>query len=108
MTAESITELLDLARSAAKEAGDITLQYFRKDPPVQIKAHGSPFTLADQKAEECLRGRIESRFPEHAIAGEEFGEVRPNGACRWLLDPIDGALWFLRGVALYGVMIGSE
>jgi histidinol phosphatase-like enzyme (inositol monophosphatase family) len=108
MANENITELLDLALSAAREAGDITLQYFKRDLAVQIKADGSPVTIADRNSEEYLRDRIESRFPDHTILGEEFGESRPGAVYRWLLDPIDGTLSFVRGVGLYGVMIGVE
>ncbi len=104
----SLDELLDLALSAAREAGQVTLRYFQKNPPVETKADRSPVTIADREGEHLLRQRIEQRFPDHGILGEEFGALRENAIYRWMLDPIDGTASFIRGVPLYGVMIGLE
>jgi histidinol phosphatase-like enzyme (inositol monophosphatase family) len=65
-------------------------------------------TVADREAEELLRDRIEGRFPGHGILGEEFGESPARVPVRWILDPIDGTRSFMRGVPLYGVLIGVE
>ena len=104
----SLDELLDLALSAAREAGEVTLRYFQKNPTVETKADLSPVTIADRESERVLRQRIEQRFPDHGILGEEFGAVREGSAYRWMLDPIDGTLSFIHGVPLYGVMVGLE
>ncbi len=108
MSSTSLDELLDLALSAAREAGEITLRHFQKNPPVEIKTDLSPVTIADRESERVLRQRIEQRFPEHGIVGEEFGAVRETAIYKWMLDPIDGTLSFIRGVPLYGVMVGLE
>jgi len=104
----SLDELLDLALSAAREAGEVTLRYFQKNPAVETKADLSPVTIADRESERVLRQRIEQRFPGHGILGEEFGAVRETSGYRWMLDPIDGTLSFIHGVPLYGVMVGLE
>jgi len=104
----SLDELLDVALSVAREAGEATLRYFQKNLAVETKADLSPVTIADRESERVLRQRIEQRFPDHGILGEEFGAVRDDAAYRWMLDPIDGTLSFIRGVPLYGVMVGLE
>jgi histidinol phosphatase-like enzyme (inositol monophosphatase family) len=73
---------------------------------VEYKADRSPVTVADRESEQLLRGRIEARFPEHGILGEEYGLTRAEAPLRWLVDPIDGTESFIRGVPLYGVMLG--
>lgn len=108
MSLPSLDELLDLALSAAREAGEVTLRYFQKNPSVEIKADLSPVTIADRESERVLRQRIEQRFPDHGILGEEFGAVRESASYRWMLDPIDGTASFIQGVPLYGVMVGLE
>ncbi len=108
MSQLSLDELLDLALSAAREAGEVTLRYFQKNPTVETKADLSPVTIADRESERVLRQRIEQRFPDHGILGEEFGAVRETATYRWMLDPIDGTLSFIHGVPLYGVMVGLE
>jgi histidinol-phosphatase len=65
-------------------------------------------TPADRGAEELLRKLIGSRFPDHAILGEELGTADKDSAYRWILDPIDGTRSFVRGVPLWGVLVGLE
>ena len=61
-----------------REAGDVTLQYFRRsDLQVDRKADQSPVTVADRSAEELLRERIWQTVPSRTeFIGEEFGEQR--------------------------------
>jgi histidinol phosphatase-like enzyme (inositol monophosphatase family) len=101
-----LQEFAEFAAAAARAAGEITLRYFQKLPGVEYKADRSPVTIADRESEMLLRGRIEERYPEHGILGEEFGVARPGAPLRWLVDPIDGTQSFIRGVPLYGVMLG--
>ena len=108
MSPASLDELLDLALSAARAAGEVTLRYFQKNLAVEVKADLSPVTIADRESERTLRQRIEQGFPDHGIIGEEFGAARESAAYRWMLDPIDGTASFIRGVPLYGVMVGLE
>ncbi len=101
-------ELLDFAVHVAEEAGKITLQYFQESFDVHIKPDNSPVTDADRSAEEYIRREIEKHFPDDGILGEEFGEKPSRSGLRWLLDPIDGTKSFIRGVPLFGTLIGLE
>jgi histidinol phosphatase-like enzyme (inositol monophosphatase family) len=102
---------LDFAVELAREAGAITLDYFRRSRNqlvVDRKADGSFVTTADREAESHLRTRILERFPSDAIIGEEEGERAGTSARRWIVDPIDGTYSFVHGVPLWGVLIGVE
>lgn len=100
---------LDLAISAAREAGEITLRYFRQDNyAVELKSDRSPVTIADRQAEQHLRDRIVAAFPDDAILGEELPSRPGDSGFRWILDPIDGTKSFISGVPLYGTLIGVE
>ena len=99
----------DVAVEIARLAGITTLDRFRThDLQVEIKADSSPVTAADRLAETLIRDRINSAFPHDAILGEEFGEQAGTSGFRWILDPIDGTKSFIRGVPLYGTLIGVE
>ncbi len=100
--------LLDAAVAFALEAGEVTLRHFGGRVVHEAKGDGSPVTAADRESETLLRERIRERFPDHGILGEEFGEERSGARVRWILDPIDGTRSFMRGVPLYGVLIGIE
>jgi histidinol-phosphatase len=100
---------LDLALSAAREAGRSTLRFFQaQDLAVELKSDRSPVTIADRQAEQLLRERISAAFPHDAILGEEFGEQSGTSGLRWIVDPIDGTKSFIRGVPLYGTLVGVE
>jgi histidinol-phosphatase len=103
-----IAEYLTAADAFAKEAGTVILRHFGGRVAHESKPDGTPVTLADREAERLLRERISERFPDHGILGEEEGEIRPGAAVRWIVDPIDGTLSFMRGVPLYGVLLGIE
>jgi histidinol phosphatase-like enzyme (inositol monophosphatase family) len=100
--------MLEDAERWAREAGQITLGYFGGRVPFDAKGDGSPVTVADREAEMHLRRRITERFPTHGILGEEFGATQGSAPVTWILDPIDGTRSFMRGVPLYGVLIGVE
>ena len=108
MHTPTLDELLELALAAARDAGEVALRYFERDVHVEWKSDQTPVTVADREAERLLRAKIEERFPGHGIVGEEFGVVREKAPYRWILDPIDGTQSFIRGVPLWGVMIGVE
>ena len=108
MTSHHLDEMLEFAIGAAREAGKITLEYFQTDLAIKTKSDQSPVTMADLRAEERLRQLIASRYPDHDITGEEYGETAQSSQYRWILDPIDGTQTFIRGVGMYGVLIGLE
>jgi histidinol-phosphatase len=103
-----LRKLLDFATETAFQAGQLTLAYFQTGTQPDFKADDSPVTIADKKAEELIRARIEKYYPSHSIVGEEFGESNKGSSFRWFIDPIDGTKSFMRGVPLYAVLIGLE
>jgi histidinol-phosphatase len=106
---DDVKKRLEVAIEVARRAGDITLEYFRKDDlAVERKDDDSPVTVADRRSEETLRSRITEAFPQDGILGEEFPELQGESGYRWIIDPIDGTKSFIHGVPLYGVLIGVE
>jgi histidinol phosphatase-like enzyme (inositol monophosphatase family) len=83
----------------------VAARYYRTGVVVDLKADGSPVTVADRTAEEQARRWIEARFPGDGVLGEEFGLVRPEARRRWVIDPIDGTKSFVRGVPLWGTLV---
>jgi histidinol phosphatase-like enzyme (inositol monophosphatase family) len=103
------TKRLDFAVAAAKAAGAIALRYFQDGAlRVETKLDRSVVTEADRLAERQLRAAIGQDFPDDAIVGEEYGEKEGKSGWTWYLDPIDGTQAFVRGVPLFGTLIGAE
>jgi len=108
MSNGELQDLLDFGVRLAREAGEITLRYFRKEFETRLKGKDNFVTQADVEAEEFLRRRIIEKFPDDAIIGEEGGESVGSSGRRWIIDPIDGTYSFVHGVPFYGVLLGVE
>ena len=101
--------LVRFAVDIAREAGELTLGWFRKtDLEVEGKSDGTPVTIADLAAERLLRDRITSTFPEDAVVGEEEPDTAGRSGRTWVIDPIDGTQSFIHGVPLYGNLVALE
>lgn len=97
-------DLLAAVAEGAEIAGRVALAHYRRNIAVEIKADGSPVTVADREAEQAVRAWLAERFPHDAVLGEEFGSSGGKGR-RWFIDPIDGTKSFVRGVPLWGSMV---
>lgn len=100
-----LSGLLDAALEAAWGAGRLTLGYFQTGIRPERKADDSPVTRADKEAEAYLRKRLNERYPDHGIIGEEYGTEGEDRPLTWIIDPIDGTKSFMSGVPLYSNLI---
>jgi fructose-1,6-bisphosphatase/inositol monophosphatase family enzyme len=110
VSAPDLRALLALAAEAAEAAAVPIRRYYRAtDIGLVSKADGSPVTLADCAAEAVIRARL-AAAPGAAfdILGEEEGLSGTGTRWRWVVDPIDGTRSFVRGIPLFGSMIGLE
>lgn len=109
MTQEEIARHMTIARRLAEEAGQLSLEYFRRPIVVEDKQMPNnvfdPVTEADKRVEAQLRAGLSEHFPDYAILGEEFGSEGDN-PLRWVIDPIDGTRAFISGVPAWGVLLG--
>jgi histidinol-phosphatase len=106
MSGDRLHDLLQAVTDVARVAGKVALGHFRSRLDVETKGDGSPVTVADRAAEVAAREWIARRFPDDAVLGEEFGAQGDEMRRRWLIDPIDGTKSFVRGVPLWGTLIG--
>jgi myo-inositol-1(or 4)-monophosphatase len=106
--AEDQSRLLDFACRLADAARVETLGRFHQGCAAENKAESGaydPVTEADREAERVMRALIEQHYPEHGIAGEEFGEKAGQGPWCWSLDPIDGTRAFVFGLPSWVTLI---
>lgn len=101
----SIQEYLDRAIEFARKGGEVTLKYFHRDIDIDYKLDKTPVTKADREAEQAIRDLIIKYYPDHGILGEEFGTVNPGSRFQWIIDPIDGTLSYIHGIALYTTLV---
>lgn len=103
---QSPESLAAAVEQVARIAGEIAVGYYKTSLTIESKSDGSPVTIADRSAERAARAWIENHFPSDGILGEELGLARPDARRRWVLDPIDGTKTFVRGVPLWGTLVG--
>jgi inositol-phosphate phosphatase/L-galactose 1-phosphate phosphatase/histidinol-phosphatase len=101
-----IHKLARFAASLADAARPIIHRYFRAGVAVDMKDEDQPVTRADREAEAAMRLLIAERFPDHGIAGEEYGLERGDAETIWSLDPIDGTKAFITNRPMFGTLIG--
>jgi histidinol-phosphatase len=99
---------LAFALALADIADGMAMGAFRRDLEITAKPDRTFVTQADRAIEETLRGRIADAYPDHGVVGEEFGTRQPDASVRWYLDPIDGTHNFMRGVPVFGTLLGIE
>ena len=110
MTTDPVpADLLAFALDLANEADAVALRHYRGDRAAERKADGTFVTGTDREIEALLRERVATRFPRHAVLGEEAGEEAGEvGGARWIIDPIDGTHNFMRGVPIWATLIACE
>jgi histidinol-phosphatase len=97
-----------MALAAAQQAGGLALEHFDKNVAVEWKNDRSPVTAADRAAETLLRDQLLGKFPKDGFLGEESGDTPGTSGYRWIVDPIDGTRSFVRGVPIWGTLVGLE
>lgn len=84
------------------EQGDITLR------DIEFKARKDLVTVTDKRVETFIVGRIQDRFPDHGVWGEETGKKNTDSEYCWIIDPIDGTTSFFHGQPYYAVSIALK
>ena len=56
-----------------------------------------PVTTSDKAFEKFIRLKINKKFPNHQIIGEEFGKKNGKSDFSWVIDPIDGTRSYVIG-----------
>ncbi len=106
-TESETADLRTLARSLAVEAGALV----RGGRPAHVEVAATkssdvdPVTAMDRASEDLLRRRLSVRRPDDAVLGEEGDDVAGTSGLTWVVDPIDGTVNYLYGVASYAVSV---
>lgn len=109
------TQLADLAEQAARKAGAGLLARFRQAPS-GVSSKASPTDLvsdADREADRTIVATIHAARPQDIFLTEESGDIAGDGGvtedvAKWVVDPLDGTVNFLYGIAHWAVSIAAE
>lgn len=104
---EDLEAWLALAASAARKAGRLLLRARSRRTTVARELGRDVKLDMDRESEDCILRTLRAKS-DFAILAEESGRSgagREDGT-RWLVDPLDGSMNYLRGIPLCCVSIG--
>ncbi|MFE0354295.1 inositol monophosphatase family protein [Streptomyces nigra] len=110
MTDAPPSDLLALAREAARRAGDL-LRDGRPADLAVAATKSSPIdvvTEMDIAAEKLITDVISGRRPQDGFLGEEGAATEGTSGVRWVIDPLDGTVNYLYGLPTWSVSIAAE
>jgi myo-inositol-1(or 4)-monophosphatase len=104
---EQVAGLRDFAIDLAESAGALIrrLQPTKRVVSVTKSSPVDPVTEMDQKVERYLVERIMAIRPGDGILGEEGNSIPSTSGLTWVLDPIDGTVNYIYGIASFAVSV---
>lgn len=109
LTRQELQDCLDAARQSARSGGAELLRSFRAVTDVRYKqAHTDPVSSADLASEAAITDWLRRRRPDDGILAEEGSDTAGVSRLRWVVDPLDGTVNYLRGHTFWGVSVACE
>lgn len=100
-----MSEFLDIAEEAARQAGRLLLDQRGSRLNIEKKGKVDLVTDADRRSEDMIRKIITGKFPYHRFIAEEGTESKGKSEYRWLVDPLDGTTNYAHGFPVWCVSI---
>ncbi len=102
------TQWMDVARSAAREAGDVLVAQLDQERTIEHKGEIDLVTDMDHWAESLILERLRAACPDHDIVSEESEIEMIGSAFRWIIDPLDGTTNYAHRFPVFCVSIGLQ
>ncbi len=102
-------EIYKFAIDIIQDAGKFIRSRMMEDFKIDSKLNADDLvTDVDKETEQFLFDKIEERYPDHRILGEEGhgADIENTDGVLWIIDPIDGTLNFVHQLENFAVSIG--
>jgi myo-inositol-1(or 4)-monophosphatase len=107
VSTQELQQLRDFATDLAVSAGEIIRR--ERPPYVEVletkSSEVDPVTAMDRLVEEYLVRRIRAERPQDGILGEEGDSLPGTSGLTWVIDPVDGTVNYLYGIASWAVSV---
>jgi myo-inositol-1(or 4)-monophosphatase len=104
-----LSELLELARSIAREAGGIARARFLEPRTIRTKTSEIDLvTDVDHALDRLIRERVRAARPHDALLTEESQAESGSSGVRWIVDPLDGTTNYAHAFPHFAISIGVE
>jgi histidinol phosphatase-like enzyme (inositol monophosphatase family) len=105
----SVQKRLELAHILADLSGEVIRYYFRRShlqAATKLGESSAIVTIADREAEQVMVDRLLQDFPDDGVIREEGENKASQSGYSWVIDPIDGTSAFVKGLPIFGTLIG--
>lgn len=105
---EEEQQWIEVAVTAAQEAGKILYQHFGQVQKISYKGAKDLVTTMDLQAQQLILSHLTNHFPDYAVLSEEGINTDHTNVPRWVIDPLDGTTNYAHGFPFFAVSIGLE
>ncbi len=105
-----MSDFLETAIQAAREAGKILMKNYGKVPAGDIrkKETNDFISFVDEQSEKIILDIIFEKYPDHQILAEESGKKDNESEYTWIIDPLDGTTNYLHSIPVFAVSIALK
>ena len=89
---------IDTAMTAARRAGALLREYYRKERVIDHEEHHDVKLHVDRLAEKEIVAVLRDRHADHTIITEESPVMNGGQRHAWIIDPLDGTVNFAHAV----------
>ncbi|MFL6541604.1 MAG: inositol monophosphatase family protein [Chthoniobacterales bacterium] len=100
-----MTEYLDAAIEAAQAAGELLCENFGERLRINSETRHDIKLEIDVRTQELITRSLLSKFPQHALYGEEGIVGDQASEFQWIVDPLDGTVNFFYSIPHFCVSI---
>ncbi len=100
-----LLKFLETAEESAQAAGGLLRSHFGRPLTVDENLSHDIKLELDKRSQALIESLILSRFPDHAIYGEEGITGDQNSEFQWVIDPIDGTVNFFYSIPHFAISI---
>jgi myo-inositol-1(or 4)-monophosphatase len=105
---ESSLGYVGQASAMARAAGALLRSHYQHGVATEYKGEVDIVTVADRESERLLVEKLQAKWPEYGIVGEEGTRAQMDCEYRWYIDPLDGTTNFSHGFPVFCVSMGLE
>ncbi|MBO8165212.1 MAG: inositol monophosphatase [Brevibacillus sp.] len=100
--------MLEVAKQAARDAGEYLKQRFMQQLIPDLESHNDVKLPEDKESERRIIQHLHRHFPAHTIISEEVGHIAREKEYVWIVDPLDGTNNYFIGYPYFSVSIALE
>lgn len=76
------------------------LKHFQIGVAKEIKADGTPITIADTTINTMVIDAVATTYPQDGVLGEEASSMKEHPEYLWVCDPLDGTIPYVFGIPI--------